>query len=160
MAIFNLCTYLLVQIHAEFQTLGPWSSYCSIKPTTHDRTEHVHAYQDLSFCLCVNVLWLMPTMKVLWQEAHQQYSLFFHFAGNDTLFHYTPPAISNLMTVLPAVLVPACAVIIVATVIAATCVMRKKSVAMKPRDGIDMISANREETEAGLVDLYIVKPWG
>ena len=23
MAIFNLCTYLLVPVHAEFQTLGP-----------------------------------------------------------------------------------------------------------------------------------------
>ena len=87
-------------------------------------------------------------------------SFHFEFTSNDTLFHYTPPAISNLMTVLPSVLVPACAVIIVGTVIAATCVMRRKSVAMKPRDGIDMVSANREETEAGLVDTYIVKPWG
>ena len=29
--------------------------------------------------------------------------------------------------------------------------------AIKSRDGVDMISANREETEAGLVDTYIVK---
>ena len=91
-------------------------------------------------------------------------SFHFEFTSNDTLFHYTPPAIlepgANLMTVLPAVLVPACAVIIVGAVIAATCVMRRKRVAMKPRDGIDMVSAIREETEAGLVDTYIVKPWG
>ena len=65
------------------------------------------------------------------------------------------------MTVLPAVLVPACAVIIVGTVIAATCVMKKMiCVAMKSRDGIDMVTANREETEAGSVDTYIVKLWG
>ena len=65
------------------------------------------------------------------------------------------------MTVLPAVLVLACAVLIVGTVIAATCVMKKMiNVAMKPWDGIDMVSANREETEAGLVDTYIVKLWG
>ena len=62
------------------------------------------------------------------------------------------------MTVLPAVLVPACAALIVGTVIAATCVMRRRiSVAIKSRDEIDM---NREETEAGLVDTYIVKLWG
>ena len=67
---------------------------------------------------------------------------------------------ANLMTVLPAVLVPACAVLIVGTIIDVTCVMRRKSVAMKSRDEIDTISANREETEAGLVDTYIVKLWG
>ena len=62
------------------------------------------------------------------------------------------------MTVLPAVLVPACAVLIVGAVTAITCVMRRRqSVAIKSRDGVGMISANREKTEAGLRDTYIVK---
>ena len=57
------------------------------------------------------------------------------------------------MTVLPAVLVPACAVLIVGAAIAVVCVMRRRhSVAIKSKDGVDMISANKEETEAGLVD--------
>ena len=56
------------------------------------------------------------------------------------------------MTVLPAVLVPACAVLIVCAVTAVVCVMRRRQgVAIKSRDG-----ANKE-TEAGLVDTYIVK---
>ena len=62
------------------------------------------------------------------------------------------------MTVLPAVLVPACTLLIVGAAIAVVCVMRRRqSVAIKSRDGVDMISVNREETEAGLVDTYIVK---
>ena len=62
------------------------------------------------------------------------------------------------MTVLPAVLVPACILLIVGAVIAVVCVMRRRqSVAVKSRDGVDMISANREETGEGLRDTYIVK---
>ena len=57
------------------------------------------------------------------------------------------------MTVLPAVLVPACAVLIVGVAIAVVWVMRRRhSVAIKSKDGVDMISVNKEETEAGLVD--------
>ena len=75
-------------------------------------------------------------------------------------FHFTAPAISqpNLMTVLPAVFVPACALLIVGAVTAVACVMmRRKSVAIKLRDKVDLTSANREETGAGLVDEYTVK---
>ena len=62
------------------------------------------------------------------------------------------------MTVLPAVLVPACAVLIVGAVIVVACVMRRrKNVAVKSRDKADTISANMEETRAGLVHTYIVK---
>ena len=62
------------------------------------------------------------------------------------------------MTVLPAVLVPACAVLIVgAVVIVAFVMMRRKNVAVKSRDKADTISANREETRTGLVDTYIIK---
>ena len=72
-----------------------------------------------------------------------------------TVSIYTP-AISqpgeNLVTVLPAVLVPACAVLIVGAVTAVVCVMRRRHVAIKSRDGVDMTSANREETAAGFVD--------
>ena len=64
---------------------------------------------------------------------------------------------ANLVTVLPAVLVPACAVLIVGAVTAVACVMRRRqSVAIKSRDGIDMTSANREKTGAGLRDTHIV----
>ena len=64
---------------------------------------------------------------------------------------------ANLVTVLPAVLVPACAVLIVGAVTAVACVMRRRqSVAIKSRDGIDMTSAPREEG-AGLRDTHIVK---
>ena len=77
-------------------------------------------------------------------------------------FHFTAPAISqpgaNLMTVLPAILVPACALLIVGAVTAVACVMtRRKSVAIKLRDKVDLTSANREETGAGLVDACTVK---
>ena len=59
---------------------------------------------------------------------------------------------------LPAVLVPACAVLIVgAVVVVAFVMMRRKNVAVKSRDKADTISANREETRAGLVDTYIIK---
>ena len=62
---------------------------------------------------------------------------------------------ANLVTVLPAVLVPACAVLIVGAVTAVACVMRRRqSVAIKSRDGIDMTSANRKETGAGLRDTH------
>ena len=62
------------------------------------------------------------------------------------------------MTVLPAVLVPACAVLIVGAVVVVAFVMRRrKNVAVKSRDKADTISANREETRAGLVDTYIIK---
>ena len=61
------------------------------------------------------------------------------------------------MTVLPAVLVPACAVLIVGAVVVVAFVMRKKNVAVKSRDEADPISASREETRAGLVDTYIIK---
>ena len=54
------------------------------------------------------------------------------------------------MTVLPAVLVPACAVLIVGAVTAVVCVMRRRqNVAVKSRDGVDMTSVNREEAGAG-----------
>ena len=56
------------------------------------------------------------------------------------------------MAVLPAVFVPACAVLILGVVTAVACVVRRQCVVVKSRDG-----ANREETEAGLVDTYIVK---
>ena len=52
---------------------------------------------------------------------------------------------------------PACAVLIVGVVTAVACVVRRQSVVVKSRDGVDMISANREETGAGLVDTYTVK---
>ena len=59
---------------------------------------------------------------------------------------------------LPAVLVPACAVLIVGAVVVVAFVMRRrKNVAVKSRDKAGMISANREETRAGLVDTYIIK---
>ena len=59
---------------------------------------------------------------------------------------------------LPAVLVPACAVLIVGAVVVVAFVMRRrKNVAVKSRDKADTISANREETRAGLVDTYIIK---
>ena len=62
------------------------------------------------------------------------------------------------MTVVPAVLVPVCAVLIVGAAIAVVCVVRKRqSVAIKSRNGVDAISVNREETGAGLVDTCIVK---
>ena len=62
------------------------------------------------------------------------------------------------MTVLPAVLVPACTLLIVGAVTAVVCVMRRRqSVAVKSRDGVDITSANREETGAGLRNTYIVK---
>ena len=88
---------------------------------------------------------------ILWQ-----YSLLFNFGMTvkHTVSIYTP-AISqpgeNLVTVLPAVLVPACAVLIVGAVTVVACVMRRRqSVVIKSRDGVDMISANREQT--GFVD--------
>ena len=89
----------------------------------------------------------------------------FGVTSSDSKTHclnlHAPPAISqpgaNLVTVLPAVLVPACTLLIVGAAIAVVCVMRRRqSVAIKSRDGVDMISVNREET-GGLVDTYIVK---
>ena len=59
------------------------------------------------------------------------------------------------MTVLPAVLVPACAVLIVGAVVVVAFVMRRrKNVAVKSRDKADTISANREETKAGLMGIH------
>ena len=59
---------------------------------------------------------------------------------------------------LPAVFVPACAVLILGVVTAVACVVRRRqSVVVKSRDGVDIISANRKETGAGLVDTCIVK---
>ena len=62
------------------------------------------------------------------------------------------------MTVLPAVLVPGCTLLIVGAVATVAYVIRRRQgVAIKSRDGVDMTSANREETGAGLVDTCIVK---
>ena len=90
---------------------------------------------------------------------HGNILLFFNFGFKSVMDvkHFTPPATGNLVTVLPAVLVPAFAVLIVGAVVVVAFVMRRKNVAVKSRDKADMISANREETKTGLVDTYIIK---
>ena len=74
----------------------------------------------------------------------------------------------NLKTMFLAILVPACTVLLlllVGAVIAAVYGRRrrrrrkikKRTVAVRPIDRVEMSSTNRDETGAGLVDKYIVQ---
>ena len=107
----------------------------------------------------INYEIIVPTSSLYYGNI---ISSFYIYKNDRKALSFYTPAISqlgaHLVTVLPAVLVPACAVLIVGAVTAVACVVRRRqSVAIKSRDGVDMISANREETEAGLVDTYIAK---
>ena len=68
--------------------------------------------------------------------------------------------LAGLMTVLLAILLPACAfcaALIVVAVVAGVCKRRRrrrKSVSIISRNGVEM---DREETRAGLVDYYFTK---